>query len=133
MATSAAIAEKLKNAELVLNIDGGGGVLDETTGKPLYFTWQGAEKSYADFSSPSPIRAATPRCPAPTTPSTGLPPPLLRIQAHRFPPEANDLTRAYFQSAAKFAPPQTAAAMRAFAANPHDPQADRRPLAPIRR
>ena len=31
------------------NIDGGGGVLDETTGKPNYFTWQGAEKTYADF------------------------------------------------------------------------------------
>ena len=33
----------------MLNIDGGGGVLDEATGRPEYFTWQGAEKTYADF------------------------------------------------------------------------------------
>ena len=32
-----------------------GGTLDEATGKPLYFTWQGAEKTYADLASdPSP-------------------------------------------------------------------------------
>src|SRR6478735_4117718 len=49
MKTSAMIAEQLKGADLVVNIDGGGGTLDETTGKPLYFTWQGAEKTYADF------------------------------------------------------------------------------------
>src|ERR1700761_8767125 len=49
MKTSAIIAEKLSNADLVLNIDGGGGALDETTGKPLYFTWSGAEKAYADY------------------------------------------------------------------------------------
>ena len=49
MKTSAIIADKLSGAELVLNIDGGGGVLDETTGAPTYFTWQGAEKTYADF------------------------------------------------------------------------------------
>ena len=49
MKTSAIIADKLANAELVLNIDGGGGTLNEKTGKPEYFTWQGAEKTYADF------------------------------------------------------------------------------------
>ena len=49
MMTSAMIAERLANAELVLNIDGGGGTNSEATGAPLYFTWQGAEKTYADF------------------------------------------------------------------------------------
>jgi carboxypeptidase PM20D1 len=49
MKTSALIAEQLKNADIVLNIDGGGGALDEKTGKPLYLTWNGAEKTYADF------------------------------------------------------------------------------------
>ena len=49
MKTSGIIADKLSNAELVLNIDGGGGTLDEKTNKPEYFTWQGAEKTYADF------------------------------------------------------------------------------------
>ncbi len=41
--------ESSPTAELVLNIDGGGGTLDEATGAPEYFTWQGAEKTYADF------------------------------------------------------------------------------------
>src|SRR6201996_3976234 len=49
MKTSAMIADKLADADLVLNIDGGGGKVDEKTGAPLYFTWQGAEKTYADF------------------------------------------------------------------------------------
>ncbi len=49
MKTSGLIAERLKDADLVLNIDGGGGTLDEKTGKPRYWTWQGAEKTYADF------------------------------------------------------------------------------------
>src|SRR6202012_3675076 len=44
MKTSGIIADKLSNADLVLNIDGGGGTLDEKTNKPEYFTWQGAEK-----------------------------------------------------------------------------------------
>jgi carboxypeptidase PM20D1 len=48
MKTSAIIAENLSNAELVLNIDGVGGLLDKD-GKPEYFTWQGAEKTYGDF------------------------------------------------------------------------------------
>src|SRR3546814_1587914 len=47
MKTSGIIAEKLKDAELVLNIDGGGGKLSED-GKPLYFTWQGAEKTRSE-------------------------------------------------------------------------------------
>ena len=49
MATSKVIAEKLKGAEMVLNIDGGSGVLDEKTGKPLYWSWEGAEKTYNDY------------------------------------------------------------------------------------
>ena len=33
---------------MVLNVDGTGGQLDPE-GKPQYFTWSGAEKTYADF------------------------------------------------------------------------------------
>lgn len=49
MKTGRLIAERLKNAELVINVDGGGGTFDEKTGKPLYWTWQGAEKTYDDY------------------------------------------------------------------------------------
>src|ERR1700761_5039 len=49
MKTSAIIAQKLPTPVRVLNLAGGGGAFEETTGKPLYFTWSGAEKTYGDF------------------------------------------------------------------------------------
>lgn len=48
MASTQKLATALSNAELVLNVDGTGGQLD-SDGKPQYFTWSGAEKTYADF------------------------------------------------------------------------------------
>jgi acetylornithine deacetylase/succinyl-diaminopimelate desuccinylase-like protein len=120
MKTSAMIAEKLSGADLVLNIDGGGGTLNEATGAPEYFTWQGAEKTYADFqlsvSNPG-GHSSEPRA---DNAIDRLSAALLRIQDHRFKPEVNDLTRAYFQQAAAYQPPEIAQAMRAFAADPTD-------------
>ncbi len=52
MATTVAVANKhrqLIDAEYALNSDGGGGTLDDETGKPLFFGLQTAEKTYADF------------------------------------------------------------------------------------
>ncbi len=49
MITSKVIAEKLRNARLVLNVDGASGTLDGATGQPALWSWQGAEKTYADF------------------------------------------------------------------------------------
>ena len=52
MATTVAVANKhraLIDAEYALNSDGGGGTLDDDTGKPLFFGLQTAEKTYADF------------------------------------------------------------------------------------
>ena len=123
MKTSAIIAEKLKTAELVINIDGGGGVLDETTNKPLFFTWQGAEKTYADFelsvanpgghsSEPRKINAIDQLAAA-----------LLRIDAYQFKPELNDLTRASLSQAAKYEDPKIGGAMKAFVADPTDAEA----------
>ena len=48
MKTTEMLAAKLSDAEMVLNVDGTGGQLDPN-GKPLYLTWTGAEKTYADF------------------------------------------------------------------------------------
>jgi acetylornithine deacetylase/succinyl-diaminopimelate desuccinylase-like protein len=123
MKTSAIIAEKLKDADLVLNIDGGGGVLDETTNKPLFFTWQGAEKTYADFelsvsnpgghsSEPRTINAIDQLAAA-----------LLRIHDYQFKPELNDLTRVSLSQAAKYEDPKIGAALKAFVADPTDAQA----------
>jgi acetylornithine deacetylase/succinyl-diaminopimelate desuccinylase-like protein len=123
MKTSAIIADKLSNADLVLNIDGGGGVLDETTNKPLFFTWQGAEKTYADFelsvsnpgghsSEPRKINAIDQLAAA-----------LLRIHDYQFKPELSDLTRASLSQAAKYEDPKIGAALKAFVADPTDAQA----------
>ncbi|MEA3037473.1 MAG: hypothetical protein QOH04_3275 [Sphingomonadales bacterium] len=123
MKTSALIAERLANADLVLNIDGGGGTLDETTAKPLYFTWQGAEKTYADFELVVTNPGGHSSAPRRDNAINQLAAALVRIGNYRFKPEVSDLTRAYFEQAARYEEPQIGAAMRAFAANPADPKA----------
>jgi acetylornithine deacetylase/succinyl-diaminopimelate desuccinylase-like protein len=123
MKTSAQIAETLKDAELVINIDGGGGVLDEQTGKPLYFTWQGAEKTYADFRLTVTNPGGHSSQPRADNAIDRLAAALLRIQARPFTPELSPLTKAYFEAAAKYEDPETGAAMKAFAADPTDQKA----------
>ena len=123
MKTSGLIAEKLAGSELVLNVDGGGGRLDDATGAATYFTWQGAEKTYADFSLTVTNPGGHSSAPRADNAIDRLAAALLRIQAHRFTPEVSPLTKAYFTAAAAYAPPETAGAMRAFAANPADPAA----------
>ncbi len=123
MATSAVIAEKLKNAELVLNLDSGGGTLDEASGKPAYLSWSGAEKTYADFeltvtnpgghsSEPRPINAINQLAAA-----------LGRIADYKFKPELSELTRASLSQMANYSDPKIAAALRAFVADPADKKA----------
>jgi len=123
MKTSAIIADKLAGAELVLNIDGGGGTLDEKSGAPLYFTWQGAEKTYADFELSIANPGGHSSQPRKDNAIDELAAALLKVADYRFKPELNDLTRAYFQAASKYEEPGVAAAMRAFAANPADAKA----------
>lgn len=124
MKTSAIIAEKLSDADLVLNIDGGGGVLDEKTGKPEYFVWSGAEKTYADFRLTVTNPGGHSSEPREDNAIDDLAAALLRIHAYHFKPELNEITKRSFESASKYeGDPKIAAAMRAFAANPEDPQA----------
>ena len=123
MKTSAIIAGELSGADLVLNIDGGGGKLDETTGKPEYFTWQGAEKTYADFQLVVTNPGGHSSAPRKDNAIDQLAAALVRIGQYQFKPELSDLTRAYFVKAADHEDPRTGAAMRAFAANPEDAQA----------
>jgi carboxypeptidase PM20D1 len=123
MKTSAVIADKLAGADLVLNIDGGGGVLNEKTGAPEFFTWQGAEKTYADFQLTVTNPGGHSSEPRKVNAIDELAAALLRIGDYQFTPELNDLTRASFAEAAKYEDPATAAAMRAFAADPTDKRA----------
>ena len=123
MKTSAIIADKLANAEMVLNIDGGGGVLNDHTGAPEYFTWQGAEKTYADYQLTVTNPGGHSSEPRAVNAIDELAAALLRIQTHHFKPELNALTHDYFVQAARYQDPRIGAAMRAFAADPTDAQA----------
>jgi acetylornithine deacetylase/succinyl-diaminopimelate desuccinylase-like protein len=119
MKTSALVAEQLSTAELVLNIDGAGGMLD-ADGKPLYFTWQGAEKTYADFELTVTSPGGHSSAPHGENAIDELAAALVRIGQHHFKPELNDITRAYFTEAARYETPEVAAAMKRFVADPGD-------------
>ena len=121
MATSAIIADKLAGAELVLNIDGGGGTLDDETGLPIKFSWDGAEKIYADYRLTVTNPGGHSSRPGKTNAINQLAAALVRIGDYRFKPEVNELSRAYFAQTAKLEPDlATSKAMTAFAADPAD-------------
>ncbi|MBA4160940.1 MAG: hypothetical protein C0515_02400 [Novosphingobium sp.] len=118
MKTSRIIAQRLKGAELVLNVDGGGGTLDEKTGKPAYWSWDGAEKTYDDYRLEVTNPGGHSSAPRPANAIVQLSQAVAKVGAYHFKPEQNPLTKAYFERAARFeSDPRTAAAMRAFAAN----------------
>ena len=122
MKTTAMIAKELSNAEMVLNVDGTGGQLDPE-GKPLYFAWSGAEKTYADFELTVTSPGGHSSRPYEPNAITQMSAALVRIGEHKFKPELSDLTRAYFTAAARYEAPEVAAAMRAFAADSTDAKA----------
>lgn len=118
MITSKVIAERLKDARLVLNVDGASGALEEASGKPAFWSWQGAEKTYADYELEVTNPGGHSSAPREDNAIVQLSAALARIGAHRFTPEVNDITRDYFAKAAGFvSDPLLAAAMRAFAAD----------------
>lgn len=121
MKTSAAIADKLAGAEMVINADGGGGTFDEESGKPLYWVWSGAEKTYADYRLEVTDPGGHSSAPRPVNAIVELSKALAKIGAYRFAPELSPVTKGYFEKAAPFERDAVvASAMRAFAANPRD-------------
>jgi acetylornithine deacetylase/succinyl-diaminopimelate desuccinylase-like protein len=122
MKTTEKLAAALSNAEMVLNVDGTGGELDPQ-GKPQYFTWSGAEKTYADFELTVTSPGGHSSRPYEPNAINELSAALVRIGKQKFKPELNDLTRAYFTAAARYEEPEVAEAMRAFAADPTDAKA----------
>ena len=121
MKTTRVLAEKLSNAELVLNIDGGGGLRDETTDKALYLAWDGAEKTYVDYKLEVTNPGGHSSAPRPDNAIVQLAQAVEKVGAYRFKPEQNPVTKAWFVKAAQFeGNPALASAMRAYAANPDD-------------
>jgi carboxypeptidase PM20D1 len=122
MKTTQILAKELSNAEMVLNVDGTGGQLDPQ-GKPQYFTWSGAEKTYADFELTVTSPGGHSSRPYDPNAINQLAAALVRIGQYKFKPELSDLTRAYFVAAARYEIPEIAGAMHAFAADPTDSKA----------
>lgn len=122
MDTARAAAEVLRDAELVLNGDGGGGILDEA-GKPIVYGIQAAEKTYADIRLTATDPGGHSSAPDDSNPIVSVSAALARIAAYRFPAQISPLTRVYWARAAENAAPEIAGAMRAFAADPSDEEA----------
>lgn len=124
MKTSKLIAERLRNAHIVLNVDGASGLAAEETGEPLYWTWQGAEKTYIDFQLEVTNSGGHSSAPRPDNAIADLARAVERIAAYRFTPEINDITKGYFEQVSAIQPDaELATAMRAFAADPTDEEA----------
>jgi len=119
MVSTQLLAQKIKNAELVLNSDGGGGYLGED-GKPLVYGLQGAEKVYADFTLTVTDEGGHSSRPGKINAINDIARALDRIGNYEFPPMQNEITRAFFKATAAREAGPLADAMKRFAADPAD-------------
>jgi len=122
MKTTQMMAAQFPDAYMLLNGDSGGGSLGGD-GHPLYFALEGAEKAYGDYTLTFTNPGGHSSAPRKENAIYELAAVLTRIGEHRFTPQLNEITKAYFLAAADRAEPKMGAAMRAFAANPADAQA----------
>lgn len=115
MATTRALATRYRDAELLLNGDGGGGLLNEA-GKPVLYQVQAGEKTYADFEIGFTDPGGHSSAPTPGNPIYRLARAIDRIAAYRFAPMRNELTRASLAMSADRIGGEVGEAMRRYAA-----------------
>lgn len=108
------------DAEFAINTDAGGGALDETTGEPLIYLVQGAEKTYATFDVVVTNPGGHSSRPREDNAIYQLAHALEKIEAYRFPVMATDLTRSYLGTVGGQLPGPVGEALRRFAADPDD-------------
>ena len=113
----------VKNAEFAINTDAGGGILDDTTGKPLIYLVQGAEKTYATFDVIVTNPGGHSSRPRADNAIYQLAHALEKVEAYRFPVMATDLTRSYLGAVGKAQSGPVGEALRKFAADPTDASA----------
>jgi acetylornithine deacetylase/succinyl-diaminopimelate desuccinylase-like protein len=111
---------ELIDADFALNPDAGSADLDEATGRAMIYGVETAEKTYANYEltvrNPG-GHSAEPRA---DNAIYELAAALAKLQAYQFPVMSNETTRAFFAGSAALAPGPLGAAMRKFAADPHD-------------
>ena len=118
------LARRYPDAEFVLNADAGGGTLDSTTGKPVLYEVQAAEKFSADFSVTLTSAGGHSSQPAPGKNAIyRLSRALGKVAAYQFPTQSNEITVASLRALGGHTPGAIGAAMRQFAANPGDAKA----------
>jgi carboxypeptidase PM20D1 len=117
------LAERFRNAELVLNGDSGGGKLDNATGAPVSYGVQGGEKTYVDFTLSITDPGGHSARPTATNAIYKLAHALVRLEAFRFPLQSNELTQGYFRVTAPVTPGPVGEFMRRYLANPGDADA----------
>ena len=122
METTAALAQELKGAELLLNTDAGGANLGDD-GKPIVYEMQAAEKTYMDFEITTTNPGGHSSRPGATNAIYDLAQIIDRLAALRFPPKSNEITKAYFKAAGAITPAPVGPAMLRIAANPDDKEA----------
>ena len=108
---------RLGNPELGLNADGGGIGFTEQD-RPLGATLQTAEKTYADYLLTVTNRGGHSSKPRADNAIYQLAQALERLQAHRFPPQLNETSRAFFTATARMETGATGDAMRRWLADP---------------
>jgi len=121
-ASTAVLAERLRNAELVLNSDAGGAMLGDD-GNPVVYGMQAAEKTYVDFELSFAGPGGHSSRPGPDNAIYRLARAVDRIAAYRFPTQTSELTLAYFRAAGALTPGEVGAAMRRYAEDPADAEA----------
>lgn len=119
MLTTRALAKKHAGAEMVLNGDGGGGQLSEGN-KPVVYTVQAGEKTYADYQITITDAGGHSSAPTPGNPIYRLSRALVKLADHKFPNRINELTKASLTAASKQVGGEVGAAMARYAANPDD-------------
>ena len=107
------------DAEFALNSDGGGGAV-ASDGRPLGFGLQTAEKTYQSYDLTVRNRGGHSSRPRPDNAIYELATALKKLEAHRFEPQLNETTRAYFSERARQEQGPLGDAMRRWLANPSD-------------
>ena len=117
--TTAAVAQQLKHAELLLNSDAGGALLGDD-GKPVVYGMQAAEKTYMDFQVVFTNPGGHSSRPTATNAIYDLARAITRIAGFRFPARSSELTQAYFRATGKLTPGEVGAAMLRYAEDSSD-------------
>jgi acetylornithine deacetylase/succinyl-diaminopimelate desuccinylase-like protein len=110
---------KWTDAEFGLNADAGGGTFAAGM-RPLGFTLQSAEKTFADYALTVRNRGGHSSRPRADNAIYQLAHALGRLETYRFAPQLNETTRAYFQARQADERGPLGDAMRAWLANPAD-------------